>query len=116
MAAERLHMFGMTPRIALCSHSNFGSHVDDSSAKMRRVFNMLRERAPDLEVEGEMRADAALMQSIRERIFANSRLRGQANLLVMPNQDAANIAFTMARDIVMGVTVDTILQGIDRPS
>lgn len=116
MAAERLHMFGMTPRIALCSHSNFGSHVDDSSAKMRRVFNMLRERAPDLEVEGEMRADAALMPSIRERIFPNSRLRGQANLLVMPNQDAAHIAFSMARVIGKGVTVGPMLMGIGRPA
>src|SRR5690625_7565573 len=83
---------------------------------MRRVFNMLRERAPDLEVEGEMRADAALMPSIRERIFPNSRLRGQANLLVMPNQDAAHIAFSIARVIGKEVYVGPMLMGIGRPA
>ncbi len=116
MSAERLRMFGITPRVALCSHSNFGSHVDPSASKMRRVFNMLRERAPELEIEGEMRADAALMPAIRERIFPNSRLEGEANLLIMPNQDAAHIAFSMARVIGKGVTIGPMLMGIGRPA
>ncbi len=116
MSAERLRMFGIIPRVALCSHSNFGSHVDASAAKMRRVFNLLKERAPDLQVEGEMRADAALMPAIRERIFPNSRLQGEANLLIMPNQDAAHIAFSMARVISKGVTIGPMLMGIARPA
>ena len=116
MAAERLRMFGITPRVALCSHSNFGSHIDASSTKMRQVFRMLTERAPELEVEGEMRADAALMPTIRARIFPNSRIQGEANLLIMPNQDAAHIAFSMARVIGKGVTIGPMLMGVGRPA
>ena len=116
MSAERLRMFGITPRVALCSHSNFGSHVNPSASKMRQVFKALRERAPDLEVEGEMRADAALMPAIRDRIFPNSRLNGEANLLIMPNQDAAHIAFSMARVVGGGVTIGPMLMGIGRPA
>jgi len=116
MAAERVRMFGITPKVALCSHSNFGSHVNASASKMRQVFHKLRELVPDLEVEGEMRADAALMPAIRERIFPNSRLAGSANLLIMPNQDAAHIAFSMARVIGTGVTIGPMLMGAGRPA
>lgn len=116
MAAEKVRMFGITPKVALLSHSSFGSHVNEQASKMRRALNLVRERAPDLEVEGEMRADAALMPNIRERIFPNSMLKGPANLFVMPDQDAAHIAFNMARVIGKGVNVGPILMGAGRPA
>jgi len=116
MAAEKVRMFGITPKVALLSHSSFGSHVDAQASKMRQVLKLVRERAPALEIEGEMRADAALMPSIRNRIFPNSALSGQANLFIMPDQDAAHIAFNMARVIGKGVNVGPILMGVGRPA
>ena len=116
MAAEKVRLFGITPKIALVSHSNFGSHVDAQASKMRQVLGLLRERAPELEVEGEMRADAALQPLIRERVFPNSRLAGRANLLIMPNQDAAHIAFSLGRVIGKAVTIGPILMGAGRPA
>ncbi|NKI35641.1 NADP-dependent malic enzyme [Wenzhouxiangella sp. XN79A] len=116
MAAEKVRMFGITPKVALLSHSSFGSHVNAQASKMRRVLQLVRERAPELEIEGEMRADAALMPKVRERVFPNSMLTGQANLFVMPDQDAAHIAFNMARVIGKGVNVGPILMGAGRPA
>ncbi len=116
MAAEKVRMFGITPKVALLSHSSFGSHVNPMASKMRQVLRLVREMAPELEVEGEMRADAALMPGIRERIFPNSRLLGQANLFIMPDQDAAHIAFNMSRVIGKGVNVGPILMGVSKPA
>ncbi len=116
LAAQRVRMFGIEPKVALVSHSNFGSHVNPSASKMRQVFNLVREMAPELEVEGEMRADAALLPEIRERIFPNSRFKGSANLFIMPDQDAAHIAFSMARVVGKGVTIGPMLMGIGRPA
>ncbi len=116
LAAQRVRMFGIEPKVALVSHSNFGSHVNPSASKMRQVFHLVREMAPELEVEGEMRADAALLPEIRERIFPNSRLKGSANLFIMPDQDAAHIAFSMARVVGKGVTIGPMLMGIGRPA
>ncbi|MDT8449280.1 MAG: NADP-dependent malic enzyme [Wenzhouxiangellaceae bacterium] len=116
MAAEKVRMFGITPKVALLSHSSFGSHVNPMASKMRKVFRLVREKAPELEVEGEMRADAALMPKIRERIFPSSLLTGEANLLIMPDQDAAHIAFNMARVIGKGVNVGPILMGAGKPA
>ena len=116
MAAEKVRMFGITPKVALLSHSSFGSHVNAQASKMRRVLQLVRERAPELEIEGEMRADAALMPAIRERLFPNSMLTGQANLFIMPDQDAAHIAFNMARVIGKGVNVGPMLMGAGRPA
>jgi malate dehydrogenase (oxaloacetate-decarboxylating)(NADP+) len=116
MAAEKLQIFGIRPRIALLSHSAFGSHQDESAVKMKRVLTLLREECPDLEVEGEMTADMALDEGYRRQVFPSSRLRGPANLLVMPNQDSAHIAFSMARAISNGVTVGPILLGVARPA
>ena len=116
MAAEKVRMFGITPKVALLSHSSFGSHVNPMASKMRKVLRLVREMAPELEVEGEMRADAALMPKIRERIFPNSMLSGQANLFIMPDQDAAHIAFNMTRVISKGVNVGPILMGASRPA
>jgi malate dehydrogenase (oxaloacetate-decarboxylating)(NADP+) len=112
LAAERLRWFGIEPKVALLSHSNFGSHADASAAKMRQACAMLREMAPGLEVEGEMHGDAALSQAIRERLFPNSQLTGAANLFVMPNLDSANIALNLVRTLTDGVVIGPMLLGV----
>ncbi|WP_404380627.1 NADP-dependent malic enzyme [Caenispirillum salinarum] len=116
LAAEEVRRFGIEPKAALLSHSNFGSHDDASAAKMRRAVEAVWHRAPDLEVEGEMHSDAALSAIIRERIFPGSRLSGEANLLVMPNQDAANIAFNMLKVLGDGLNIGPILLGVAQPA
>lgn len=116
MAAEKLRIFGLRPRVALLSHSAFGSHKDDSAWKMKAALQILRQTDPELEVEGEMTADMALDEAFRRHIFPDSRLRGPANLLVMPNLDAAHIAFNLARVISNGVSVGPILMGAGRPA
>jgi malate dehydrogenase (oxaloacetate-decarboxylating)(NADP+) len=112
LAAERLRWFGIEPKVALLSHSNFGSHADASASKMRKAAAMLRERAPDLEMEGEMHGDAALDEAIRERLFPNSLLKGSANLFVMPNLDSANIALNLVRSLTDGVVIGPMLLGV----
>ena len=114
LAAEEVQRFGLTPNIALLSHSNFGSSRDASSDKMSRAREILQERTPDLQVEGEMHGDAALDEAIRTRIFPNSRITGEANLLIMPNLDAANIAFNLLKVCAgEGITIGPILLGAD---
>ena len=103
MAADKVRRFGIEPKVALLSHSNFGDEDNASAVKMRHLLELLRERAPELEVEGEMHADAALSPFIREEIFPNSRLKGAANLLIMPNRDAANIAFNLLKVVTDAV-------------
>jgi len=97
MAAEELRRFGIRPSVALLSHSNFGSSDHPSAVKMREALALLRERAPDLEVDGEMHGDAALDSAFRRRIVPRTTLAGDANLLVMPNIDAANIAYNLLK-------------------
>lgn len=116
IASEEVRRFGIEPKVALLSHSNFGSHRSASAAKMREALALLHERAPYLEVEGEMHGDAALSEDIRERIFPNSRLKGQANLLVMPNLDAANISFNLIKALGEGLSVGPILMGARLPA
>lgn len=111
-AAYRLKLFGISPKVALVSHSNFGSHDDPSARKMREALVLIRQRAPKLEVEGEMHVDAALNEDIRSRIFPNSRLTGTANLLVFPNLDAANTAYNLVRSMTDGVGLGPILMGV----
>ena len=115
MAVERLKVFGITAKVALLSHSNFGSEDSASSRKMRKVLDMLRTRAPELEVEGEMHADAAIDATIRERLFPNSRLTGSANMFVFPNLDSANICFNMVRVLTGGVSLGPIVMGLKKP-
>ncbi len=112
-AAEALRAFGIEPKVALLSHSDFGSADAPSARKMRHAFALLREGAPHLVVEGEMRADAALSEEIRQRIFPNSLLKGTANLLIMPNLDAANIAFNALTVLAEGQAVGPILLGLN---
>jgi malate dehydrogenase (oxaloacetate-decarboxylating)(NADP+) len=115
LAAEEVRRFGIVPKVALLSASNFGSLEMPSSRKMQRALALLQERAPQLEVEGEMHGDAALSEEIRLKVFPNSRFRGQANLLIMPTLDAANISFNLLKTAAAdGVTVGPILLGAAR--
>ena len=116
MAAEKVRIFGLRPRIALLSHSSFGSHPDRSAKKMQKALEILREQAPDLEIEGEMTAEMALNEDYRRQLFPNSRLQGPANLLVAPNLDAAHIAFGLTKAISDAVGVGPILLGAGRPA
>jgi malate dehydrogenase (oxaloacetate-decarboxylating)(NADP+) len=113
-AVLRLKTFGIEPRVALLSHSNFGSHNDPCATKMQRVLEIVRRQAPRLEIDGEMQADTALNEEIRARIFPNSTLRGRANLFVFPNLDAANIAYNMVRQLTDGVAIGPILMGVSK--
>jgi malate dehydrogenase (oxaloacetate-decarboxylating)(NADP+) len=115
-AAYRMRLFGITPKIALLSHSNFGSHDSPSARKMRKVRELVLERAPRLEIEGEMHADAALNQAIRDKLFPGSALKGNANLFVCPNLDAANIAYNITRQMTDGVAIGPILMGTSKPA
>jgi malate dehydrogenase (oxaloacetate-decarboxylating)(NADP+) len=113
-ATYRLKLFGIEPKVALLSHSNFGSHDNPSAQKMRKVYQILRQRMPKLEVDGEMQADSAWDQNVRHLIFPNSTLTGRANLFVMPNLDAANITYNMVRVMTDGVAIGPILMGVDK--
>ncbi|MCB4359346.1 NADP-dependent malic enzyme [Quatrionicoccus australiensis] len=116
LAAEEIRNFGIQPKVALLSHSTFGTEDTPTSLKMREVLGLLQQRAPNLEVEGEMHGDAALDEQIRLAAFPNSRLKGQANLLVMPTLDAANISFNLLK-VAAGdnLTVGPILLGAAKP-
>jgi malate dehydrogenase (oxaloacetate-decarboxylating)(NADP+) len=96
-SAEAVRRFGIEPKVALLSHSNFGSAETASAEKMRAARRLIKARAPELEVEGEMQADLAFSAETRQRIFSNSQLQGSTNLLILPNLDAANIAFNMVK-------------------
>jgi malate dehydrogenase (oxaloacetate-decarboxylating)(NADP+) len=115
-AAKEVLRFGLTPKVALLSHSNFGTDDSASALKMARARELIEQRAPDLEVEGEMHGDAALSEEIRNRVHPDSRLRGQANLLIMPNLDAANISFNLLKMTGgEGLTIGPILLGAAKP-
>ena len=116
LAERNVRRFGLDPRIALLSHSSFGSSRASCAAKVRKAMAILHERYPELEVEGEMRADAALDEEIRARLFPNSRLEGAANLLILPNLDAANIAFNLVKVLGDGLPVGPILIGTSAPA
>jgi malate dehydrogenase (oxaloacetate-decarboxylating)(NADP+) len=115
LAAEAVHGFGITPKAALLSHSSFGASDSESARKMRRALAMIHARDPALEVDGEMHADAALVEAIRNRAVPDSRLHGAANLLIMPSLDAANIAFNLLKAAADGLAVGPILLGMSQP-
>ena len=115
-AAYRLRLFGITPKVALVSHSNFGSVDSPSARKLSRALELMLERNPRLEADGEMHADAALDPEIRERIFPDSRLTGSANLLVFPNLDAANTAYNLTRAMTDGIGIGPVLMGMAKPA
>ena len=116
LAADHVRRFGITPRIGLLSHSNFGSHDTESSRKMRRAAEILWEIAPDLEVDGEIQGDSALDPALRARTMPLSKLTGEANLLVFPNIDAANITLNVVKVLTDALHVGPILLGTARPA
>lgn len=118
MSARTMNHFGIEPRIALVSHSSFGSHSDSPSAiKMRKVLELVKESNPELIIDGEMHADSAIIPEIRNRIISDSTLDGPANLLVMPNIEAASISYNLMRvSSSDGVTVGPILMGMNKPA
>jgi len=116
LAAEEMRRFGITPKVALVSHSSFGTSEQPSAAKMRRALSIVNGIDPDLEIDGEMHGDAALSEEVRAAVFPNSRLKGEANLLVMPTLDAANISFNLLKvSSGGGVTLGPMLLGVARP-
>ncbi len=115
-AAAVVRMFGVEPKVALLSHSNFGSSNARSPVKVREALALLRELAPQLEVEGEMHGDAAVSEEIRHGVFPNSVLKGAANLLMMPNLDAANIAFNLLTTLGDGLAIGPMLMGTNKPA
>jgi malate dehydrogenase (oxaloacetate-decarboxylating)(NADP+) len=116
MAAEEMMRLGVQPKAALLSHSNFGSSDQPSAIKMREALKKLRDIAPWLEVDGEMHGDCAIDEAVRNTIFAGSTLTGEANLLVCPNIDAANISYNLLKSAAgNGIAVGPILLGSDKP-
>ncbi|MBC9177968.1 NADP-dependent malic enzyme [Pseudoroseomonas ludipueritiae] len=115
LAAEQVRAFGMTPKAALLSHSNFGASQAPSARKMREALRLIRARAPELEVDGEMHADAALVQAVREKAVHDSPLTEGANLLVFPNLDAANIAYSLVKATGDGLQIGPVLLGMRKP-
>jgi malate dehydrogenase (oxaloacetate-decarboxylating)(NADP+) len=115
-AAREVQRFGIAPKAALLSHSNFGTADSASAVKMRQALALIRDRWSELEVEGEMHGDAAINEAMRERLFPNSRLTGQANLLIMPSLDAAHISFNLLKAIGVGQSVGPMLIGPARPA
>ena len=114
LAAEEVRAFGFSPKIALLSRSNFGTCDSESARRTAQAVKLLHSRAPDLEVDGEMHADAALSESIRKAVFPDARIRGQANVLVMPNVEAAHIAYNVLKVLGGGITIGPILVGTAR--
>jgi malate dehydrogenase (oxaloacetate-decarboxylating)(NADP+) len=116
MAAEEMQRFGLEPRAALLSHSNFGTSDLPSAIKMRRTLALLREQAPWLEVDGEMHGDVALDVAQRNKLMPHSTLKGEANLLVLPDIDSANIAYNLLKTAAGGgIAVGPVLLGADKP-
>ena len=115
-AAAHVRRFGLEPKIALVSHSDYGSHETASARKMQAARALLAERHPELEVDGEMHGDSALDPVLRERVFPHSRLKGPANVLILPNLDAANITFQMIKVVADALPVGPILIGAARPA
>jgi malate dehydrogenase (oxaloacetate-decarboxylating)(NADP+) len=117
MAVREVRLFGLTPKVAFLSHSNYGSSRRDSARRMREAYELFAQANPDVECDGEMHGDAALSEVIRRGNLMDSRLTGEANILICPNIDAANILFNVLK--VMsgeGTTVGPILMGVARPA
>ncbi|MDR5770177.1 phosphate acyltransferase, partial [Caballeronia sp. LZ028] len=116
LAAEEVKRFGIVPKIALLSHSNFGTSNAPTAQKMRDVLAILKERAPDLDVDGEMHGDVALDARLRKEVLPESTLEGDANLLILPNIDAANISYNLLKTAAgSGIAIGPILLGAAKP-
>jgi malate dehydrogenase (oxaloacetate-decarboxylating)(NADP+) len=116
LAAEEMRRFGLHPRAALLSHSNFGTSNSESAKKMRAALAIVRERAPDLEIDGEMHGDTALDPALLQSMMPDTSLKRDANLLIMPNIDAANIAYNLLKTAAgNGIAIGPILLGCAKP-
>jgi len=116
MAAETVRRFGIEPKVALLSHSSFGSSDCPAARKMRKTLELVNQMAPELEIDGEMHGDAALVESIRHDLMPDSPLKGAANVLIMPNMEAARISYSLLRvSSSEGVTVGPVLMGVSKP-
>jgi len=116
LAAEEMRRFGIVPKVAFLSHSSFGSSAFPTARKMQAALSMVQLMDPELECEGEMHGDAALSEEVRMAAFPNARLKGEANLLIMPTLDAANISFNLLKvSSGSGVTLGPILLGVAKP-
>ena len=116
LAATHVRRFGLEPKIALLSHSDFGSSDSKSARKMRAATDFLAAHHPELEVDGEMHGDTALDPVLRERVFPHARLKGKANVLIMPTLDAANITYQLIKGIADALPVGPILIGPAKPA
>jgi malate dehydrogenase (oxaloacetate-decarboxylating)(NADP+) len=115
LVAEETRLFGIEPKIALLSHSNFGSVDSESARRMRDAVAILQREHPDLEVEGEMHSDTALVEETRDRFYPGSRLTGSASVMIMPSLDAANISYNLIKTLGEGLSVGPILLGMAKP-
>src|SRR5258708_5702529 len=116
LAAIHVQRFNIKPKVAFVSHSDFGSYDTDSSRKMRRATALLKEKHPEIEADGEMQGDTALSAAARKMGLPHSKLEGEANILIMPNLDAANIAYQMIKALADALPVGPILIGPARPA
>ena len=116
LAVEEIRRFGIVPKVAMLSYSNFGSHQGGSAYKMRAATIDVKQRAPDLEIDGEMHADTALSETVRNNLMPNSTLKSDAILLIMPNLEAANISFNMLKVLGEGIPIGPMLLGMSKPS
>ncbi|WP_333613581.1 phosphate acyltransferase, partial [Psychrobacter sp.] len=115
LAADQLRRFNITPRVALVSHSNFGTSDRESAVKMRKVYELLTEMNVDFDFDGEMQGDAALDEHIRANDLPSSNLKGSANLLILPTLDSANIAFNLLKTATGSASIGPILLGASKP-
>jgi malate dehydrogenase (oxaloacetate-decarboxylating)(NADP+) len=113
LAIEQVKRFGIAPKVALVSHSNFGSSRLESAVKMRKVLEIVTKAHPDLEIEGEMHANLAMDEEARLKLFPNSKLKGAANLLIFPNIESANITYNLLKSVTECPTIDPILMGLN---
>ena len=111
LAAREVNGFGIIPKVALLSRSNFGTHRSSQANKMAAAVKILHQRAPDLEVDGEMHADVALLEELRTNVAQDIRLSGQANLFIMPSAEAAHISYNLVKVLANGIAVGPILIG-----
>lgn len=116
MAAEQVRRFGIEPRVALISHSNYGTSEQQSAVKMREVLAIVKERSPELMIDGEMHCDVALSESLRHEIMPDSPLKGAANLLVMPNMESARISLNLLQAVQTPITIGPMLMGMNKPA
>jgi malate dehydrogenase (oxaloacetate-decarboxylating)(NADP+) len=116
LAARQVSRFGILPKLAFLSYSNFGSANNPVACKMREALSLFWEREPDIEAEGEMQADAALSESIRHELFPHSKLTGDANVLIMPGLDAANIAYNAIKVLGAAISIGPMLLGAAQPA